>query len=628
MELLKKYCCTWNLNYSEIKATNNNHTIDLKEYRRAIEALYNYLSTQEHQLGEEAGTSHFSDSGQSYDTSADEQYNNGDEATTAQLEDSDSEMVLEIESPAAHLELSPQKNGELTDISAMEVSIDNIVDVAEIVSMIAQDELNNCHNMGIFKAKSPGQNQQAFILTLYLHAIRLHLLSWQFHRRAIGYTAVHLRGHLNIYRALKNFGINFEAFTSHFAMPTDDRKIRSMTSMISHMFGDQATSIISTELLLGRNSNKEIISRQLAEKIKEQIEGNNYTNSPIVFVDVTSDKDTTVTFPNRVLVTAASAASNDKLEKYLYQIVGVLYRRVVSSSSPQSSVFSLDEHFAIQMVTRDGNSVPGVDYRLYHCNSEEPFYETEEKYQTPVDVKPTKGGPMFFPFPTNMLVTKSKNIITYKIHGAVLCLNAGQQNQNFSTDTDSFHLIQDEVVAVVGKTTFQLNQLTPFRQPMPVFSYRLVLPIIHRFAETINQPLNILLSSMELEPLCNPKYHTVDEHGSLKLQESLNKEFCNIYEKIKIERGDEYRCIYTVQTKGSVFHAVIMCGSSWVFVGFCLTEKWIVVNDPCYLSNRSLAAASGILHFIYLEYKTFTGRLKKKILLLQIHSLQIYFIFI
>jgi hypothetical protein len=211
-----------------------------------------------------------------------------------------------------------------------------------------------------------------------------------------------------------------------------------------------------------------------------------------------------------------------------------------------------------------------------------------------------------------MLVTKSKNIITYKIHGAVLCLNAGQQNQNFSTDTDSFHLIQDEVVAVVGKTTFQLNQLTPFRQPMPVFSYRLVLPIIHRFAETINQPLNILLSSMELEPLCNPKYHTVDEHGSLKLQESLNKEFCNIYEKIKIERGDEYRCIYTVQTKGSVFHAVIMCGSSWVFVGFCLTEKWIVVNDPCYLSNRSLAAASGILHFIYLEYKTFTGRLKKK----------------
>jgi hypothetical protein len=477
--------------------------------------------------------------------------------------------------------------------------------------MIAQDELNNCNNMGIFKAKSPGQNQQAFILTLYLHAIRLHLLSWQFYRRAIGYTAVHLRGHLNIYRALKNFGINFEAFASHFAMPTDDRKIRSMTSMISHMFGDQATGIISTELLLGRNSNKEIISRQLAEKIKEQIEGNNYTNSPIVFVDVTSDKDTTVTFPNRVLVTAASAASNDKLEKYLYQIVGVLYRRVVSSSSPQSSVFSLDEHFAIQMVTRDGNSVPGVDYRLYHCNSEEPFYETEEKYQTPVDVKPTKGGPMFFPFPTNMLVTKSKKIFTYKIHGAVLCLNAGQQNQNFSTDTDSFHLIQDEVVAVVGKTTFQLNQLTPFRQPMPVFSYRLVLPIIHRFAETINQPLNILLSSMELEPLCNPKYHTVDEHGSLKLQESLNKEFCNIYEKIKIERGDEYRCIYTVQTKGSVFHAVIMCGSSWVFVGFCLTEKWIVVNDPCYLSNRSLAAASGILHFIYLEYKTITGRLKK-----------------
>ena len=113
---------------------------------------------------------------------------------------------------------------------------------------------------------------------------------------------------------------------------------------------------------------------------------------------------------------------------------------------------------------------------------------------------------------------------------------------------------------------------------------------------------------MELEPLCKTKYHTVDENGSLKLQESLKKEFCDTYENIKSKRGDQYRCIYTVKQEGFVFHAVIMCGGSWVFVGFCLTEKWIVVNDPSYQASRSLAAASGILHFIYLEYKTFTNR--------------------
>ena len=509
-------------------------------------------------------------------------------------------------------EQHPQKEGQ----PAMEVSNDNIIDVAEIVSMIAQDELNNCHNMGIFKSKSAGQ---AFILTLYLHAIRLHVFSLQFHRDAVGYSAVHLRDHLNIFRALKkncedNF--DFEGFTSHYAMQTSDNKIRSMTAMISHMFRDQAIGINSTELLLGKLSDKKTVIKQLAEIIKERIEGNNYTNSAIVFVDVTSEQDTTVTFPNRVLVTAASVASNDKMEQFLYQTVGVLYRRVAYSKSETSSAFSLEEHFAIQMVTRDGNSVPGVDYRQYQCNSEETF---EEKYQTPVveGVKPTKGGdPMSFPFPTNMVAfstnpnpkSKTQKMFTYKIHGAVLCLNAGQQNRNFSADTDSFHLTQDEVVAVVKGTTFQLNELRPLRQPTPVYSHRLVLSIIHRFAETINQTQNIILSSMELEPLCKTKYHTVDENGSLKLQESLNKEFCDTYENIKSKRGDQYRCIYTVEQEGSVFHAVIMCGGSWVFVGFCLTEKWIVVNDPSYQASRSLAAASGILHFIYLEYKTFTNR--------------------
>jgi hypothetical protein len=500
-----------------------------------------------------------------------------------------------------------------------QVSNDSIIDVAEILSMIAQDELNNCHNMGIFKAESAGL---AFTLTLYLHAIRLHLFSFQFHRDSVGYSAVHLRDHLNIYRALKKNcedNIDFKGFTSHYEMQTNDSKKLSMTNMISHMFRGQAIGINSTLLLLGPSSDKKFVIEQLAEKIKERIEGNNYTNSAIFFVDVIAEIDTTVTFPNRVLVTAASVASNGEMEQYLYQTVGVLYRRTVS----RLGTFMVDEHFAIQMVTRDGNSVPGVDYRQYKCNSEETFYKSEEKYQTPEVVagaKTTKGRDlMHFPFPSNMIVFKPhhnpKNqtqlIVKYQIHGAVLCLNAGQNrppNRICFADTDSFSLTQDEVVAVGRGTTFQLNDLRPLRQPAPFISHHLVLSIIHRFAETINQPQNFILSSAELEPLCEIKYHTVDDNGLLKLQESLNKEFCDTYENLKRQRGEQYRCIYTVEQVGSVFHAVIMCGGSWVFVCFCLTEKWIVVNDPEYNASRSLAAASGILHFIYLEYKTFTKR--------------------
>jgi hypothetical protein len=371
--------------------------------------------------------------------------------------------------------------------------------------------------------------------------------------------------------------------------------------MLSESKLEPKVSINSTDIYFSPKSKKESLCSRLADKIQERIEKSNYTDSSIVFVDVTTEKDTTVAFPNRVLVTTADA-------KYLYQTVGVLYRCVYATTE----AFSFKEKYAIKMVTRDGNSVSGVDYREYYCNREEAFYETEETHQKPVKELPSaKGDMLSFPFPTNILVSKTastKKLVTYTIHGAVLCLNAGQHNHYFENGTDSFHLTQDEVVAAVGRITFRLHHLTPFRRPTPVDSYRLVLSIIHRFSEIVNQPINKLLFSKDLEPLCNLKYHAVDENGSPQLKESLKSEFYNKYNYYKRERGNEYESIYTVKQDGSVFHMVLKCEDSWVFVGFCLTEKWIVVNDPCYQANRSLAAASGILHFIHSEYKTFNGR--------------------
>jgi hypothetical protein len=281
----------------------------------------------------------------------------------------------------------------------------------------------------------------------------------------------------------------------------------------------------------------------------------------------------------------------------MYVTVGVLYKQV--ERSEREKVF-IDEHYAIRMVTRDGNSVSGVKYRAYQCNREGEFLQSGEKYLH------SEGGPVEAFFKPNVKVPTRQGKLErqYQICGAVLCLNAGQQESSFRSSIDSLKLSENEVVASVFERSLKLSHLNLLRVPSNEPSRHIVFPIIQRFGASIPGSPHKLLPSNLSADLCEAKYHTFDPVKKYPiLQDAWKTDFQRVYHKYKESLG--YSCIFSVPGQDeSVFHSVFDCEKSWVHVSFSLKEKWIVVNDPSYNQLRSLAAASGILQFIKLEYET------------------------
>ena len=351
-----------------------------------------------------------------------------------------------------------------------------------------------------------------------------------------------------------------------------------------------SNSLSSSKKNSANSAAAESVHKNLAKEIKRNIEQNK--SKSIVFVDVRNDKATTA-FPNRVLVTVSDV-------QYVYVTVGVLYRLVERSENKEVFV---DEHYAIRMVTRDGNSVSGVKYRAYQCNREGKFLQSGEKYLH------SEGDPVeaFFKPDFSIPTGNRKLERQYQICGAVLCLNAGQQESSFRSSIDSLKLSENEVVASVSNRSLKLAHLNLLRFPVNEPSRHLVLPIIQRFGASIPGSPHKLLPSNLSTDLCEAKYHTFDPVKNYPiLQNAWKTDFQRFYHEYKESLGDNYSCIFSFPglTDESVFHSVFHCENSWVHVSFSLKEKWIVVNDPSYNQLRSLAAASGILHFIKLEYET------------------------
>jgi len=488
--------------------------------------------------------------------------------------------------------------------------------VSAITALQNLDHLMNKHNIRGFHAlisESVPQKLQAAVLTIYTHAIRLHLLSLEFHHTAECYIGLNLRAHLQVQQTLSNEGVNIASFQSSFQISPHhgDRSINNvMMQMFNQLFQQEGVHMncitvalrVSISNSVENNKNIERFHKTVAEAVVSNFAKSNSADKSLLFVNILPESNNghvkTIAFPNRISFDFGGI-------QYTYQTVGAVYKWSTMKRSTSSSAVLCDEEYLVRIVTRDGNTVSKVEYRAYQCVDS--FFAPSDHSQYCSPNHNIRGFEDFF---TPTVVVDSKK---YVIDGAVLCLNAGQAQTTFNHDLHAHAqtLSSEETVGRSGLYNLRLCDLRALRNKREDLSHKIITPIVERFLEKLHSSpdytdcANVYLPGDMLDSLVNPGYF-YEKDGIYKLAPYKELAFNRQY-RILTEKS-AYKNIFSIQKDKAVFHTIVQYNTleSWMYVSFSLQDKWIVINDPLYTSNRVATVTSIFVEYISREHARYT----------------------
>ena len=455
---------------------------------------------------------------------------------------------------------------------------------------------NNIRNKFVITSAA-GMRFQASVLSLYVHALRVHFMS----RRYFATRKIYLdlaktetyQKHKDNFFLLDQGNLDIDVFKNKHKFE-NYIGVETLTKAMASMFPKETgfhPTLIQNFSLPRKPCSTNLISTTFSEFIAEQQQQHPAADLSIIFVDfTTSDKirgaPTVVDFPNRVLVSTVG----------VYQTVGALYS-VIDADCTSS------ERYACRILNRGQLD---CEYSIHECLFREGKYITtstpaklnfiknwDDSKIHNVDYVYTRNVNSMFP--AMFTHKKTPYSIKYELIGVVMCLNDGQKEGSLG-----FH----------GRASLSipnaLSRLEPIGQYGDQFIY-------HREMYILTGKSNEWLSDEIVNSCCKKYTEFVASrrgnfgryippfvfqsllqhlHPSTNLQSTRSKSQKDTLDESEVRDAYLYsKNLWVYQNifddPNTWFFSVINYPNQkhWIYIGIHASEHTIIVYDP--LRNRN-----------------------------------------
>ena len=492
--------------------------------------------------------------------------------------------------------------------------LDKAVDRIVPVEIIDYAEVTTVNHILLSEADRSSSDRQleACVLSLYLHAIRVHAMTRQCFLDKPIYNQLRLEDYLKHKEFLllfekNNFSFNLDSVrrSCGFTPYSGDRML---TKVINHFFRNRGFQLIHNVLFPKRDNLEENpitkTSKVVLDAIKAGLEGSDHENvdMSVIFIDFETTKRRD--FPNRLEITHRNIV-------FAYQTIGAVYKSMVDEQEGK---------YAHRIVSRGRNS---GNYFLHDY-----FYDQHKldyKKSAPVCYRDrdhlVSGGYRFSKksfrsmFPPELKESSTK----YFLEGVVMCLNEAQRDGDVRTirtsaDESDYQLTLSQLDPVPrrGGPTLHAREMEILESTTGWLTDEIIEAAMSTFMERVNYS-ELLLYDVMYPVVINP-FVFVPLLSSLKdAPRSANKNKLLAASRKKVVDADlfeegyqtskslwKYRNLFS---RSSWFFSIVNYpdNTHWIFLGLHSRDKFVFVHDPLHSDHHEECVKTIVEHYINRE---------------------------
>jgi hypothetical protein len=501
------------------------------------------------------------------------------------------------------------------------VRIHKAVDRIVVVGRIDDSKVTTVNHIVLSEADRICSVRQleACVLSLYLHAIRVHTMTRNFFLDKPSYSQLRDED----YKGHKDFLLLFETGDNSFDLDsvrnacavTPYSGDRKLTAVINHFFPSRGLYLIPDVFFQNREASK-IMTNVIVASL-DQI--GNVVDMSVLFIDFLPFESKLKDFPNRLAITHQNIV-------YAYQTIGAVYKsidglnnyahRIVSRGRNSGDYFRHD-YFYDQNYFELKESAP-VCYRdKGQFNFEVGFCEYVLSKEKPISMFPSE--------------IKGNNTTKYRLEGVVMCLNEAQRDRDgiirAPDNTNDYQLTLSRLDPVLCRSGIKVHAqemeiletnkwLTDeiINAAMLVFMQRCkdlrstagsspsahddgaevandskIPVVIHQFA------FIQMLESLEEAPPPQDTVRNAKKKKCIAKKVVNAQEFEDGYQRSKLLW--DYRNLFSCSTW---FFSIINYpdNTHWIFLALHSGEKFLLIHDPLHNDHNAESLSTILQHYI------------------------------